>query len=58
MKKKKDGFNAFVLCALAFLAGCIVFLSGCAAGVETKTRVFGKQYRSAMGAGVLIEREE
>ena len=58
MKKKKDGFNAFVLCALAFLACCVVFLSCCAAGVETKTRVFGKQYRSAMGAGVLIEREE
>ena len=58
MKKKKAGFNAVVLCALAFLAGWAVFLSGCAAGVETKTRVFGKQYRSAMGAGVLIEREE
>ncbi len=46
-----------VLCAVAILVGCTAFLSGCAVGVETKASVFGEQYKSAVGAGVLIEKE-
>lgn len=46
-----------VLCAVALLIGCAAFLSGCAIGVETRASVFGEQYKSAAGAGVLIEKE-
>ena len=58
IKMSKSGFKAFVMCAVALVVGFFVCsMSGCATGVETRARVFDKQYRSAVGAGIVIERE-